>query len=146
MTPDTRPITLTRRQILQLPEPIVIEKLVRPQPGKDYVWVGWIFDTTGPKTKVGKAEWVIPGSLFGDAPLDIRCPFGPIGQRFWVREAWLYGESLSILYAADHNKRGIWQPARTMPREYSRITLTLTSIAVVNRDGWRWRGVFEVTP
>lgn len=76
----------------------------------------------------------------------IRCPYGPPGDRLWVRETWgtsagwdgiKPSELPSILpnvpirYAADGMKNdGRWRPSIFMLRWMSRITLELTAVRV----------------
>lgn len=63
------------------------------------------------------------------------CPYGEIGDRLWVKEAFEYnGES--YIYAADLNELGVtkwaakWKPSIHMPRAASRILLEITNIRV----------------
>jgi len=60
-------------------------------------------------------------------------PYGQIGDRLWVREAWcedFTGETL--YYKADGGEspgpKGFWRPSIFMPRWASRITLEITGI------------------
>lgn len=69
-----------------------------------------------------------------------KCPFGQIGDRFYVREIWqevvaFYGESMDTLYAADYNENEYealkpWKPSIHMPKWASRIWLEITDVKV----------------
>ncbi|MGC8342236.1 morphogenetic protein [Pantoea ananatis] len=66
------------------------------------------------------------------------CPFGAVGNRLWVREAWarynIDQDSHDIAYRAttpdDWPKEGRWRPSIHMPRWASRITLEITGVRV----------------
>ena len=74
------------------------------------------------------------------------CPYGKVGDRLWVREAWgiitgKYSQrwkSGTVAYKADHGitHGGVeydlmkWKPSIHMPRKASRITLEITKIRV----------------
>lgn len=74
----------------------------------------------------------------------IRCPFGQVGDRLWVRETFdpIYGQSppdrvIEIDYRADHSRRikddfgaRRWTPSIHMPRWASRILLEVVSVRV----------------
>lgn len=69
-----------------------------------------------------------------------RCPYGQVGDRLWVREAFLSwyntadnSRSLVAAFRADgyeleDDER--WEPSIHMPRKFSRITLEITGIRV----------------
>ena len=64
----------------------------------------------------------------------IRCPYGQVGDRLWVRETFYtdnYRRSngLPVLYKADGHIRS-WKPSIFMPKEYARIWLEITGIRV----------------
>lgn len=82
-----------------------------------------------------------------DIPADdgwkwIRCPYGRIGDRLWVRETfarlWFNGDDgWQTIYRADDNldcirdaAAGQWKPSIHMPRALSRLTLEITDIQV----------------
>src|ERR1700722_9678825 len=65
----------------------------------------------------------------------IRCKFGKVGDRLWVRERWtMLGEEgkQSVAYAADANSNGVhrWRPSYIMPRSASRIELEITGVRI----------------
>ena len=74
--------------------------------------------------------------------MNIRCPYGGIGDRLWVKETFkVHQRSPDVVwYRADFQPFGKlsqeqaksqwWRPARFMPRWASRITLEITSIRV----------------
>ncbi len=78
---------------------------------------------------------------------EIKCPYGKIGDRLWVRETWAVMEPAIIRYKAGgkdyffnaiplsleyvFTKHGSsWRPSIFMPRIASRITLEITDIRV----------------
>lgn len=68
---------------------------------------------------------------------DLRCPYGLVGDRLWVREtASYYGDDSGIrevmAYAADvESRKGMkWKPSIYMPRWASRITLEVVDVRV----------------
>jgi uncharacterized protein YqfB (UPF0267 family) len=71
----------------------------------------------------------------------VKCPYGEIGDRLWVRETWtnicpaisLRKEKCShrwLKYRADHDHSGLWKPSIYMPRWASRIMLEITGVRV----------------
>jgi len=74
--------------------------------------------------------------------LNIRCPYGRVGDRLWVKETFkVHQRSPDVVwYRADFQPFGRlsqeqaksqwWRPARFMPRWASRITLEITGIRV----------------
>lgn len=87
-------------------------------------------------------------------PVEVQCPYGEIGDRLWVREAWTpdhaaFYPNIPVVYRADRgyeyerNDRGEvyspeqkawypyrWRPSIHMPRAASRITLEITGVRV----------------
>jgi len=79
----------------------------------------------------------------GDRIVNIRCPYGQVGMRLWVRETWAYPldyntpdlkpNTKEVFYKADSpiiaqgNK---WRSPRFMPLWASRILLEITEIRV----------------
>lgn len=81
-------------------------------------------------------------------PLFARCPYGQPGDRLWVRETFAtveseepaagMGPSIGAVYRASYDEArdgrylaGLtWRPSIFMPRQYSRITLEITSVRV----------------
>jgi hypothetical protein len=70
----------------------------------------------------------------------VRCPYGPSGDRLWVREAWTVnltgdpkrgGSGTVPIYRAEHpHAADRWRPSIFMPRWASRITLEVTGVRV----------------
>lgn len=71
---------------------------------------------------------------------DFQCPYGEIGDRLWIREAWAHivvGNQIDYLYRADHHK-GLekrdgdqkWKPSIHMPRVACRLMLEITGVRV----------------
>ncbi len=70
--------------------------------------------------------------------IQIKCPYGQVGDRLWVRETWMHRSIPSITkpqspdsiyYKATNPEVGeafIWKPSIHMPRWASRITLEIT--------------------
>lgn len=81
--------------------------------------------------------------LTGDT-INIRCPYGNIGDRLWVRETWQHTKCLNInpedenygyVYRADNHpwkdiENWKWKPSIFMPREASRLMLEITEVMV----------------
>ncbi|KKL93391.1 hypothetical protein LCGC14_1875100, partial [marine sediment metagenome] len=60
----------------------------------------------------------------------IHCPYGKVGDKLWVREAWarntkkfLHVESKDLVFKATDNLNMNWNPSIHMPRWASRVTL-----------------------
>lgn len=112
--------TMTRR--VMDPQPEV-------KPNGHWVWKGslWIFEVEGVKEV-----------------LYSNCPYGQVGDRLWVREAFsldiyhsagatLYradGKETYVEYGTDREHRIHWKPSIFMPRWASRITLEITEVRV----------------
>lgn len=119
---------------------------------------GWVLSSARAKDE-GKACWAIGKSPLLNKPIRVRCPFGAIGDRLWVREAYqgpLFdyeqmeaylednskfekqeyceyradGGSRPEYYDGDDNLRHGWRPSIHMPRWASRITLEITDVRV----------------
>lgn len=86
---------------------------------------------------VAKSEALIQ-QYISTFPLTIKCPFGIVGDRLWVRETFaIYGdkEYHTIHYRANHpqheGQKGMgYKPSTNMPRWASRILLEITNIRV----------------
>jgi len=69
---------------------------------------------------------------------DVRCPYGQLGDRLWVRETFHTVDGHRAFYRADynHNPKGdkehgiVWTPSIHMPRWASRINLEVTGVRV----------------
>jgi hypothetical protein len=114
-----------------------------------------------------KSVWKVDANVFrmeGDQPidailhgnavtfLDVRCPYGQVGDRLYVRETWQhsnwpdgpYDDDCDIFYRADYmddphgpdgelspkGKYRVWSPSIHMPRAASRILLEVVSVRV----------------
>jgi hypothetical protein len=149
MTPTARPFNATRRDILDLLKDgaVTVTRKVTPQPPESYSWIGWVIGSGSASSDrdLGTAEWGIGDLPYVRESIHVRPPFGPIGARFWAREAWGFGMTREVIYMADDPEwKIIKEPARTMPREYSRFDATLTALRVEKIGGaWYWVGTFE---
>lgn len=88
-----------------------------------------------------------------DAAVGVRCPYGQVGDRLWVRETW--GPCAGgVVYRSDDLVNGQvscpdggrWKPSIFMPRWASRITLEVTELRVerlqdISEDDARAEGV-----
>lgn len=115
---------------------------------------GWVLSSTSAKDE-GKACWAIGKSPLLNKPIRVRCPFGEVGDRLWVRESfyehghWQGGgydpeesyfvSDKRVLYPADgiqrpseRKREDFWRsrPSIHMPRWASRITLEITGVRV----------------
>lgn len=114
-------------------------RVVKPQPDQRY------YLRSGENVPGGEAwacEW--DGDEHNGMELHqqtIRCPYGVLGDRLWVREThalWVPGCKGGISYKADHiDPRGDgpsapikWRPSIHMPRYASRILLAITGVRV----------------
>ena len=77
------------------------------------------------------------GNCFSDrgpeSHITYPCPYGQVGDRLWVREAWaVHPETGSLLYRADDDapENTRWKPSIHMPRKHSRILLEVVGIKV----------------
>jgi hypothetical protein len=76
------------------------------------------------------------GFIFGNKV--VRCPFGEIGDRMWVREThapmlgggWVYAADYSAERLKQKDGKGFWKPSIFMRREASRISLEIVSVRV----------------
>ncbi|MBT0725114.1 hypothetical protein HH682_11950 [Rosenbergiella sp. S61] len=105
--------------------------------------------TPQPELTVGSGfSW--KGAIFGAGSDDretnrnfahVRCPFGKVGDRLWVRETFTFGmcTESTLAYRATHKPSDLqegwyetikWRPSIHMPRWASRITLEITDIRV----------------
>ncbi|HGU6745548.1 TPA: hypothetical protein ACNAFN_002892 [Klebsiella quasipneumoniae] len=119
--------TQTRRIMAPQPEPC---------PRGGHWWPSNVFKTmlhVEDEMQNGKGGW---GGLVGDA-----CPFGDVGDRIWVREAFASGLSTksTLAYRATHKREDLedgfydtikWTPSIHMPRWASRILLEITGVRV----------------
>lgn len=113
---------------------------------------GWILSSFNSKDE-GKACWAIGKSHFLNQPIRVRCPFGAIGDRIWVRESFrvhsratdvatlVYKASVQNSWTEQTHRVPVtacnkpvspekWTPSIHMPRWASRITLEITDVRV----------------
>jgi len=99
-----------------------------------------------PPCGLGKLDVSEPIWTYTESDREWRCPYGQIGDRSWVREAWGVGsfydkfapreipELGTPFYRADNNPRSEvvkkWRPSIFMPRWASRITLEITDVRI----------------
>jgi hypothetical protein len=121
---------------------------IRPQPPSR--WLGYMYGVDGP----GTARLV--GADYPDAESDmVRCPYGPPGDRLYVREAWdlvqedgyeeqtdwkswtgklpdSHPDGWVLMFRADQEplEDGPWRPSIYMPRWASRILFRVEDIEV----------------
>ncbi len=110
-------------------------RVVKPQP--EPFWTAAYSD----RDEIGEQWWLQVGKerhkhdgLLG------RCPYGEVGSRLWVREAWairdyhggsqyIYRQSSPL--ALNGNGQPLrWRPSIHMPRAASRLTLEITAVRV----------------
>lgn len=62
----------------------------------------------------------------------VKCPFGKVGDKLWVKETWTEYDDGLVYRASYPQLDGVtkWQSPAIMPKEYSRITLAITNIRV----------------
>ncbi|HBQ3454748.1 hypothetical protein B6J49_07260 [Klebsiella pneumoniae] len=137
--------TQTRRIMKPQPEPC---------PRGGHWWPSNVFKTmlhVEDEMQNGKGGW---GGLVGDA-----CPFGDVGDRIWVREAFASGLSTksTLAYRATHKREDLedgfydtikWTPSIHMPRWASRILLEITDVRVerlnaISEEDARAEGIID---
>lgn len=150
MSKKERPINLKQHEVIAILEgrKTQLRRMVSQQPSPRQKWIGW--EQEGKRLNATWAQ--SKGDMLRNA-LQIKCPFGMVGDRMWVREAFdlIYGQSppdqvIEIDYKADNPRRMMdelgtrhWRPRRDMPRSASRILLEITAIKVEQtEDGWFW--------
>lgn len=106
------------------------------------IWCGWIIDSTT-NNDMGKACWVDQYPL-STREVRVNPPF-VYGNTLWVRETWYRDHYGQMLYkATDPNTlTPRWRNCVLMPRAYSRLNVTVQSVAVEQVDG-RWEWVVEM--
>lgn len=120
----------------------LVLQMVKPQPwhvqGTEYSQ--WIWCKNGEMDEVDMLKSGVHHCVWWDRALPGECmtQFAPfrVGQTLSVRETWNDSHG-SVLYRADGEPLPCgsptchWKPAATMPREYARTFLTVTSVACV---------------
>lgn len=78
---------------------------------------------------IGENQWAC--ASLGFTGEFVRCPYGKVGDRLWVRESFRQMQR-GIDYKADHDYRigFTWKPSIHMPRAASRINLEITGVRV----------------
>lgn len=70
---------------------------------------GWVMSSTSAKDE-GKACWAVGKSPLLNHPIRMRCPFGEVGDRIWVRETWAdvnHAGCPAVAYRADSEVRDL---------------------------------------
>ena len=72
--------------------------------------------------------------------LALTCPFGAVGDRLWIQEAWraqdgLGGSGLRLEWRAERSLdelagAGTWQHASTQPRQFTRLILGIVGVEI----------------
>lgn len=94
-----------------------------------------------PYFKGGKWYYTIQSDVDDSSTNELKCPYGQIGDRLWVRETFQYvsipKEYKGFVYKASggldwemSNDEWKWKPSIFMPRKASRISLEITNIKV----------------
>jgi len=78
----------------------------------------------------------------------IKCPYGKVGDRLWVRETWfnfwggiIYRAADEYASIVDDDPDNTWKPSIHMPRWASRITLKITDIRVERLQEIKYEGM-----
>lgn len=113
----------------------VTRRIVKPQ----YLDGPWsVRQTESPRHERHSHDWWLPTGSQPYAALP-PCPYGQIGDRLWVREAWAQinvaqapGESWVVYRECDNRTDygGPWKPSIHMRRRDSRILLEVTDVRV----------------
>ena len=145
--PKERPILLNAEMVRAVLEgrKTQTRRIVKDVP-TTHDFHGWILSSTSIKDE-GKACWAIGKSPLLNQPIRVRCQFGAVGDRLWVREKTRVDLLLSnrrahVRYEADGAYQIVPIPERIKPmedgrcmsngcyREASRITLEITGVRV----------------
>ena len=155
MSKKERPVNMTSHEVSAILAGHTFELrfLVKPQPPKGHAFQGWVSSSTSGRD-IGKAVWGVGNTPLLQDVIRVRCPFGAVGDRLWVRETFdpIYGQNppdqvIEIDYKADNppyrmmDELGTrrWRPSVHMPRWASRITLEITALRVAYEYGvWVW--------
>lgn len=93
----------------------------------DGSWIGW----AGQRAELTDYD-VFTQRAYPDGG-GVRCPYGVVGDRLWVREAWLRHDGVTLYRADDiagHILDREWRSPILMPRWASRLTLEVTEVRV----------------
>ncbi len=147
-------IDLTLEQIADIPTEKILGEIDVPE-GYEFSHVGDIHEDLPLKER-----WAAIFICGSKEETHWICPFPhPLNEPLWVREEWKiiyqHGCNIAVEYRNDSqwvyfDKRlpiddGIrlayWQPPSTMPQEFSRYTITIKSVEVVEKEGkYFWEG------
>lgn len=73
----------------------------------------------------------VPYEMIEDDLKPIKCPYGEVGDRLWVKETFTRAfPNDTIVYKASCNAVYKWEPSIFMPRIASRILLEITDVRV----------------
>lgn len=123
-------------------------RIVKPQPHihhweifKSYKQTVSVLDTTsGPVYQFN--DWNSEKGLSHDRNIEVKCPYGQVGDILWVRETWKYldlgPEDSGFVYKASENGKAwqandeswTWKSSIHMPKEACRIRLEITNVRV----------------
>lgn len=117
-------------------------RIVKPQPHihhweifKSYKQTVSVLDTTsGPVYQFN--DWNSEKGLSHDRNIEVKCPYGQVGDILWVRETWTklkHEDGLKYHYKSDYETRRnniTWKPSIHMPKEACRIRLEITNVRV----------------
>jgi len=79
----------------------------------------------------------IPAWLIDTHEMALECPYGQPGDELWVKETFMpmpHLNAKAFYRASDPLVGGKWTPSIFMPRELSRITLSITAVRVERLD------------
>lgn len=139
-----------------------LRRVMKPQPSHDSELQVGFFEPT----KTDRNGMQYPGkSIFGcwNDEDGWKCPYGSVGDRLWVREAFAVvpkvtddgpkhkakGDGTGVTWKVDWNGNPSgfkWKPSIHMPRWASRITLEITGVRVerlndISEEDAAWEGV-----
>jgi hypothetical protein len=112
-------------------------RVIKPQPPDDCgaVYVGVYAPTVIDRDGNEQPGPEVFGAYSGDGSWALRCPYGTVGDRLWVRETWCQVDDMNgdaqVHYAADREDiPPPWRSPIHMPRWASRILLEITDLRV----------------
>lgn len=100
-------------------------RVIKPQPPPGFrLWHGGLVN--------GRQSWVDHPHQGEKGNIHtVKCKYGEVGDRLWVKETWAIMPGDAVTYRADHPFQDgsiTWHPSIFMPRKLSRLTLEITNI------------------
>lgn len=122
--------SMTRRLCKRVYDTVGKDEPFAVCPAREFGWIAWYGERRSDISEFTKQAY----------EHGFQCPHGAVGDRLWLRETWARSDDnvIGIVYRADWEDYedhigidgGRWRSPIFMPREFSRITLEITGVAV----------------